>query len=195
LIEAEPPRAFSLVAVLVGDDERKVRDLYRDFKIVEAAQQAGIPTDQLVAKRFSVLTLAMRSPAILEFIGAPATWDVEPVVSPISDDKVANLRQLIFWLVGDKEHAPAVRDSRQVSSLAAIIESDAARDYLVKSNDLVTAYSLTSAPRQALADLLEKAIAALEAAAAKVGEFRTAPEIGRLIERCEAALERLRGDA
>jgi hypothetical protein len=192
LIEGAGGRSFEDVAQLVGDEERKVREAYRNFKIVEAARASDLDTTILVAKRFGVFTRAMQSPRILRYIGAPGAWDVAINEAPIPRDNIGQLRYLLYWLTGNEEHEPAVRDSRQLTALAAVLDSQTGVRHLIETNDLATALELTSAPLLALQRLLQKAIVALEAAANQLPPFAQDQDVSRLVQRCEAAVGRLR---
>ena len=63
-------RTYDQVAEMIGIPKGKVAEQYRDYAIVERAQELGLETGE-IEKAFSLLTVAMSSVKLRDHVGAP----------------------------------------------------------------------------------------------------------------------------
>ena len=119
----EENMTFAGVAEMIGIDRTKVGNLYRDQAIAKQAREMGIETGPLEAA-FSLLTVAMSTPKLRDYIGAPLGSQTQPGVAPIDDEKSPQLQELITWIYGDGETEPVIGDSREISKLGNVVASN-----------------------------------------------------------------------
>ena len=95
---------------------------------------------------FSVLSTALGYKNIVTYIGLDGRQDI--LGEHVSDEKLKNLLTWMFVARGDQK--PILGDSRNLSKLAAIVDSDTATIQLIKDGNLDAAFQLSKGPAQAL---------------------------------------------
>jgi hypothetical protein len=183
--------SFDEVHKLIGIDRRAVAALYREQAITNQAQRLGIATGNLEAS-FSLLQVAMSSPKIREFVGAPLGTRLGTGEDPIPEDKVAELEELLGYIFGDGELEPIIHDSRQIPQLANVIAEPRGLEALRAGETLDAAkQKIADAavdPKERLRRRLNTAKSALIAASEDMPQFYGDGEISALLEEVEAAL-------
>lgn len=114
---------FKTTAEAVGKDKSQIAEMYRNQAIAQQATDVGMNTSAL-ENSFSVLQVAMGSPGIRSFIGAPLGSAVTPGMKPIPEKGLKALRELLAFLFGDEQKTPVIKDTRQISKLGKIIQND-----------------------------------------------------------------------
>jgi hypothetical protein len=114
--------SFSQVAEMVGKRRGDVADLYRDQAIADQARKLGIDTGGL-EQTFSLLTVAMGTTKLREFVGAPMGAHTTSGVEPIPEEKRKQLKEALGWIYGTATTAPVISDSRQIAKLGNVISS------------------------------------------------------------------------
>jgi hypothetical protein len=135
---------FEAAANTSGKSKSDIIAMYRNQGIAKQAENLGFPSEEL-ENNFSLITVAMTSPGLREFVKAPANNAVEVGADPIPVERVDNLRELLTWLYGDpeKDLEPVVPESRQIGKLGNIVQSPAGLDCLRKTWDLAEAEAAT----------------------------------------------------
>ena len=179
----ERGQSFDKVSDTVGEEDDTVRMRYRNQSILLHASELG-RRDVLDAgeRSFGTYTAALNRTGLRDFIGAPAIAGVRERTAQLADEALPNLVELFGWLYGldndgrvvvgpRPEHGQrkVIRESRELSMLAAVVQREDALEELRRSRDLDAAYALTPAPNKTLARQL--AIAA--------GNLRAAVSMGR----------------
>lgn len=126
---------FADVAEMVGRKRGDVADLYRDQAIADQAKSMGIDTGG-IEQTFSLLTVAMRTTKIREFVGAPSGGHTTPGIKPIPTEKATELREALGWIFGSEELPPIISDSRQIAKLGNVIASSAGLEAIRKGKNL-----------------------------------------------------------
>lgn len=116
--------SYEEVAHLIGKKKTDVASLYRDQAIADQAVSMGIDTGSL-EQAFSLLTVAMTSPKIREFVGAPLGGSYEPGTQPIPVSKRDALEEVLGYIFGNGGEEPRITDSRQISALGNVIAEPA----------------------------------------------------------------------
>jgi ParB-like chromosome segregation protein Spo0J len=91
---------------------------------------------------FSVLSTALGYKNIVAYIGLDGRQDI--LGEQVSDDKLKNLLTWMFVARGDQK--PILGDSRNLSKLAAIVDSDTATIQLINDGNLDAAFQLSKGP-------------------------------------------------
>ena len=115
---------YDEVAQLIGKKKTDVASLYRDQAIADQAKSMGIDTGNL-EQSFSLLTVAMGSPKIREFVGAPLGGAHTPGALPIPSNKRDALEEVLGYIYGNGSEPPKITDSRQISALGNVIAEPA----------------------------------------------------------------------
>jgi hypothetical protein len=105
------------VAELIGTSVTEVRNKYRNYGIVRAAEKAGIDS-ALVQESFGVWDAALGRVALRQFIGAVDPGQVRPGEPVVAEDRTDNLRELIGWLFGPTK---LIRESRDLAALGDVV--------------------------------------------------------------------------
>ncbi len=112
--------SFAEVAEMVGKRKGEVADLYRDQAIADQARRLGIDTGG-IEQTFSLLTVAMGTTKLREFVGAPMGAHTTPRSEPIPREKERNLKEALGWIYGTPTTSPVISDSRQIAKLGNVI--------------------------------------------------------------------------
>jgi hypothetical protein len=183
------------VAMMIGLPKTTVNDLYRDQAIAAQAKSIGIDTGK-VESFFSLLTVAMRNSKLREHVGAPISAQLKPGTNPIPEDKVAELKEVLGFIFGNKEREPVISDSRQITSLANVVANPAGLQALRDGKSLDEAKQKIAAggqsPQERLMNRLTAGKNALIAAGEDIAIFNGEVAIKTIIDEIESALETLR---
>jgi hypothetical protein len=148
---------FSEVGKRIGEGTVTVRRNYAAYKIYE--QATNLEYDTLKVKNnFAIFYTAFGYTSIQDFIGVSvAGSDIKDLKNPVPKNKYKELKELIFWVHGDKDNKAIINDSRELKYLSAIIESSEALSYLRSGCTLNDAYSLTYTEQKSIVEYLNKA--------------------------------------
>lgn len=183
------------VAMMIGLPKTTVNDLYRDQAIAAQAKSIGIDTGK-VESFFSLLTVAMRNSKLREHVGAPISAQLKPGTNPIPEDKVAELKEVLGFIFGNKDREPVISDSRQITSLANVVANPAGLQALRDGKSLDEAKQKIAAggqsPQERLMNRLTAGKNALIAAGEDIAIFNGEVAIKTIVDEIESALETLR---
>ncbi len=188
-------RSFEEVADLLGLKKSKVADMFRDQAVLKQMREAGLDTGQIEGA-FSLLTVAMSSTKIRDFVGAPLGSQLAPGNEPIPAEKTEALKEAIQWIFGSDEEGPKIRDSREISRLGNVIASEVGLASLRAGDSLEASWEKVKAagmdPLERLMHRLVAARSALLAASDDLGDFADDPSVVALVDDLEVVLEGLR---
>lgn len=188
-------RTIAEVADMIGIPKSKAADLYRDQAVVKQAQAMGMSTGE-VEKAFSVLTVAMGNTKLRAHVGAPLGSQLKAGTEPIPAEKKEELGELLAWIFGTPDAEPKITDSRQMSVLGNVVDSEVGLKALREDLSLDEAKQKVNSsglqPKDRLTQRLTAAKNALLAATDDIAEFATDAQITVLMNDLEAAFESLR---
>ena len=183
---------FAQVAEMVGKKRGDVADLYRDQAIADQARKLGVDTGG-IEQTFSLLTVAMRTTKIREFVGAPMGAHTSVGVTPIPEDKHKELKETLGWIYGTPTAPPLISDSRQIAKLGNVIAIPAGLKAIRAGKNLDEASQVIQDagidPQKRLMLQLKTANSALVAALEVVGEFAEEKDIQELYEAVAETVE------
>ena len=190
----EENMTFAGVAEMIGIDRTKVGNLYRDQAIAKQAREMGIETGPLEAA-FSLLTVAMSTPKLRDYIGAPLGSQTQPGVAPIDDEKSPQLQELITWIYGDGETEPVIGDSREISKLGNVVASNTGLTAVQSGASLEVALQKVKDaeinPRQRLLTRLRTGRNSLTAALDDLDDFADDEDVILAVDEARAAADAL----
>ena len=137
--------AVEVIQKKTGDRSDKIRKQLLYYKIFKEAED-GLDIDpQSVKQRFSLLEVAMRSPAIREYMDAKNYNETNFNQKIVNPKKYNEFQNIMTWIFGDgKGKDPIITDSRKITSvLAKILSHPEARTHLEKTANLDDAYELS----------------------------------------------------
>jgi hypothetical protein len=177
---------FVEVASMIGKKRQDVAEMYRNFSIAKQSTEMGIDVKRL-EDAFSLLTVAMGSPYIREFVGANSGSKTTPGVKPIPEEKREELKEVITWIFGDgNPNSRKVEESRKISSLGKVIGSPvglkALRDGATLDVAQATIADKGMEPRDRILKRLETSLSALKAASNDMDTCASDSEVARLLE-------------
>ncbi len=183
--------SFEDTAAVVGQRPTDVAAQYRNLCIVQQAQEWGV--DITAATRsFGVFTRAMTGP-LREFIAAPPPSNVSRDVRPVPTEKKEELRDLLSWLFGNEQSGPVIAESRQLTELGTVVNSEVGVQILKDTRDLEAAFVAAGGLRDRLARRLQNALNNLVAAQEDFDAYSDDADIQALVENCREALDDLEG--
>lgn len=188
--------AFEDVASMIGKKRQDVAEMYRNFAISRQATELGIDATRL-EDAFSLLTVAMGSPNIREFVGAASGSKTVPGEPPIPTQRREELRETLTWIFGDgTPNSRKVEESRKISALGKVIGNPVGLKALRNGATLDAAQVAIAEkgmePRDRIIKRLETALSALRHASTDMDTCNDEPDVLRLIEEIEEEVNGLR---
>jgi hypothetical protein len=165
------------VAELVGRSVSEVRAFYRNFSIVEQAEDVFKirDVDRLVSE-FGVWTRTMTSAGVREYLHAPAPREVVEGEYPLPKEAKPQLENLLRWIFGAPRTAKqrkegvqsregrAIKESRQITRLGKALQHPKGVETLEAGKSLAEAERAMLDNRAQFGTALSDAKQALEAA-------------------------------
>lgn len=187
--------SFEDVAPMIGRKRQDVAELYRNFAISRQAAEMGIDATRL-EDAFSLLTVAMGSPHIREFVGAQSGAKTIPGEPPIPEERRGELEEVITWIFGDgTPNSRKVEESRKISSLGKVIGNPIGLKSLREGATLDAAQAAIAEkgmePKDRITKRLETALSALKAASNDMDTCNEEPEVLRLLDEIAGELNGL----
>lgn len=186
--------SFEETANSVGKAKADVVRMYRDQAIVRQAAEAGVDVSRMESS-FSLLTLAMSSPALRDFVSAPLGSAIEKGSKPIPQDKAENLVEVCSWLFGDETNSAVISDSREISKLGKVIQKPKGLEILRDTRDLTQAKTAIDDegmdPLVRLKNRLRAAVNAAESAAEDFAEFADDAQVISLLDELQGKVTAL----
>ena len=183
--------SFAAVGETIGIERTKAGGLYRDQAIANQAETLGIATGSL-ARSFSLLTVAMNTAKLRNFIGAPLASQTVPGTEPIPADRTGQLRELLRWIFGDGAVQPVITDSREISKLGNVVATDIGLKSLRDGDSLEHALQRVkdeqSDPRKRLVNRLRAGRNSLVSASEDISDFAGDPEVQDLVDEVREAV-------
>jgi hypothetical protein len=173
--------------------------LYRNQGILRRSAELGRrDIFGLGQESFGTFTAALNRTGLREFIGADAVGDVVERGDQLAEEQLSHLSELFGWIFGDGGGRKVIRETRQLTMLATVVQHKRALAELRRSRDLDAAFAMTQT-RTSERDYLRQLATArgylrsvVDAPGAIVGEPRAwdlVAEIGELLEELKSALD------
>ena len=169
---------FDQVAEQVGRSKTEVKSYYRNYSIVQQAEEDGHVDDLgRITQEFGVWTRAMTSQNLRAFIGAPAPGEVMAGEWPLDPGREDEFSELLVWIFGQPRtpeqqeageqslEGRAIGDSRELNRLGKAIADKGGLAALRKGMNLEKAEAQIGNPADRLRTALAEAREALERAA------------------------------
>lgn len=176
-----------------ADRSDVIRKQYLCYKLLmEAEENLNFDIDN-IKSRFSLITVALNSPSIRDFIGVASYKEIDFSKQVVPVKKIEKLDKLLTWIYGNgKDKQPILTDSRKITSrLAPILADEDATDYLLKYDSLEEAYERSGGEKKFLIKKLNDSIKNLRNALSIAYKYKT-EDIQSLVDECISAGEELK---
>lgn len=190
LIE-EYDKDFSEIAKLIGTKASTVREHYVTYTLVRQARKDFKLDTDLAQGSIGVLRRALSEPGIRSFIGLNLDRSERQLRKPLPTSKAKYLKELFAWTFGTSSRSAAIRDSRDLSKLSAVLSSDAGLDRLRATNDLQLAYEVSGGEELRAIELLDKATFNIDQALPLAAKYKSSSRTLAAAERCISKLSEL----
>lgn len=176
-----------------GDRQNAARTSYLAYKLVERLEEESAGSTENARKNFSYLLLALGQNPVRSYIGMPRKLSEINLESPVSDDKVDNLKDLFSFLFGEgKEIPPVFTDSRRITdSLVDVLKSPEATKLLKDTRNLQDAYELSGGRQAAVVKKLRTVQNALKYVLPMIRD-NINEDISSLVKECESMLDQIK---
>ncbi|CAN5546566.1 hypothetical protein BH10ACI1_BH10ACI1_30190 [soil metagenome] len=175
-----------------ADRSDVIKKQYLCYKVLKEAEGELNFDVSNIKDRFSLVTVALNSPSIREFIGieSPKKADFSKRIVPTK--KLEKLEKLLTWIYGNgKAKLPILTDSRKITNrLAPILADESATEYLLKYENLEEAYERSGGEKKFLMKKLNDAVRNLENALSIAYKYKE-DDIREIAEKCSKAVEEL----
>lgn len=177
-----------------ADRSDVIKKQYLCYKVLKEAEDDLSFDITGIKNRFSLITVALNSPSIRDFIGVESYKAVnfsKPRVVP--KNKLERLEKLLTWIYGNgKDKSAILTDSRKITSrLAPILADEEATEYLLKYENLEDAYERSGGEKKFLMKKINDATKNLKNALSLAYKYKT-EDVVSIIDECIAAAEELK---
>ena len=173
------------VARKIGSNHRTVRRYAEAYAIYLQAQEAEIPLNDVEAA-FGVFYNALDWEGVREFLKlGPQSAISEMPKSPVSDDQMTQLRDLIGLLYGDSPRSlqRVIKESRDLRKLSQVLANERARANLFSDRDLERAWRVSGGGKTELLGILSGLYSRLAEISGQAREYRDDDEIREEVRR------------
>jgi hypothetical protein len=176
-----------------ADRSEVIKKQYLCYKVLQEAEDDLNFDVTNIKNKFSLITVALNSPSIREFIGVKSYKEIDFTKRVVPTKKIGNLNLLLTWIYGNgKDKQPILTDSRRITSrLAPVLADEDATEYLIKYETLEEAYERSGGEKMFLIKKLNDAIKNMRNALSIAYKYKTS-DIETLIDDCIKAGEELK---
>jgi len=183
--------SFAEIARLIGSKPKTVREHYVSYTLVRQAKNAFNLDTERAEESFGILRRALSDPNIRNYIGLELDRKEHKLSRPLKKSDASRLDETFRWMFGTKTKAAAIRESRDLSKLGAVLANDKARAALQTSGDLSYAFELSGGEEKRLIEALSKASYQLDQALPMVLRHKKSRDILSLVEKCLGVMEEI----
>jgi len=165
----------------IADTKGTIKKLYIYYSVFLVIESSIVNyKSKHIKDRFSLLEVALGAAGTTntaEFIGLQAfrTIDLDKNSEIIPNKYIENLKSITKWVFGleEKDSDKIISDSRNISKkLNPVLGNEEAREYLLKYNDLETAYELTDGEEQLVEKSLTKSFNSLKNVLGRISKYK-----------------------
>jgi hypothetical protein len=187
---------FQEAARCVGSKANAIKLHYMGYRVyLQARNVFGIDVSGL-EKAYGVFTRALSSAPLKEHIGITASKEKTDrpsvLVAPVPKARADNLKEFVSWIAGADEQSPVISDSREITTLGAVVAAPPALALLRVSRNLEAARQLTAGEETRILEHLAKASYHLDEALKDAHRHKKAKKVDVGVRRCEETVAALR---
>jgi hypothetical protein len=176
-----------------ADRSDVIRKQYLCYKVLKEAEGDLNFDITNIKNRFSLITVALNSPSIREYIGVDSYKTVDFSKRIVPTAKLEKLEKLLTWIFGnEKDKQPILTDSRKITSrLAPVLADEDATEYLEKYETLEEAYERSGGEKKFLIKKINDATKNLRNALSIAYKYKS-NDIKILVDECLSTVDELK---
>lgn len=182
---------FAEIARLIGSKPKTVREHYVSYTLVRQAKNSFNLDTELVEESFGILRRALSDPSIRAYIGLNLDRKEKKLARPLKKANAERLEEAFRWIFGTKTKPSAIRESRDLSKLGAVLANQKALAALKTSGDLSYAFELSGGEEKRLIETLSKASYQLDQAFPMVVRHKKSKDVHTLAEKCLGVMQEI----
>lgn len=173
----------------VADRSDVIKKQYLCFKIMKQAEDDLDFDTKNIKDKFSLLTVALNSPSIRQYVGSPSYKEANFGGRIIPIEKIEQLRNLLTWIYGDGKKEPILSDSRRITKqLAPVLSSKEATEYLIKNNNLEEAYERSEGERNYIIRKINTASNNIKFSLSYAWKYKKDQEVQDSVKECSSSI-------
>lgn len=182
---------FAEIGRLIGSRAKTVREHYVSYTLVRQAKNSFNLDTERAQESFGILRRALSDPNIRKYIGLELDRKEQELSKPLKKSDATKLEETFRWMFGTKNKAAAIRESRDLSKLGAVLANDKSCAALKTSGDLSYAFELSGGEEKRLVEALSKASYQLDQALPMVIRHKKSKDVLALVEKCLGVMEEI----
>lgn len=182
---------FAEIARLIGSKAKTVREHYVSYTLVRQAKSSFNLDTERAEESFGILRRALSDPNIRDYIGLELGRKEHELSKPLKKSDASRLEETFRWMFGTTSRAAAIRESRDLSKLGAVLANDKAKAALKTSGDLSYAFELSGGEEKRLIEALSKASYQLDQALPMVLRHKKSKDVLASVEKCLTVMEEI----
>lgn len=185
---------YERVARLLGNRPSHIQRHYVALQLKEQSVEQDIEGSDRIM--FGNLLRALQAPAIREFLSLEFSDNPLDNQRPVPEDRVEELKTFIWAMFGTDERDPLIRDSREITKLSRVLQSEEAVNYIrtAERPSLERAWIRAGGQEESVADILNAAANNLEDAVATARDHSDSDEVRSALRRAAQRLEQILRD-
>lgn len=176
-----------------ADRSDVIKKQYLCYKVLyEANNDLNFNIDN-IKNKFSLITVALNSPSIRDFIGVKSQREVDFSKRIVPTKKLENLDMLLTWIFGNgKDKMPILTDSRNITSrLSPVLADEDSTDYLIRYGNLEEAYERSGGEKIFLLKKLNDGLKNMQSALS-IAYNHKSEDVKALVDKCVSVSEELK---
>jgi hypothetical protein len=169
----------------IGSKAPAVRQHYIAYRLLlQMDELEGVNVDAVETK-FSVLYLSLRTAGVRKYLGIDQEATPKKALKPVNKAHLDHLVKFATWLFGNDTRPPLFTDSRNVDNFGKVLESDAAVEYLERTDNprFEVALRKSGAGEGSVIEYVQKASDNIGQALAEAHLFKRSPELIKAVKR------------
>jgi hypothetical protein len=189
--------AVKKVQEIVGDRSDTIRKQYVAYKLfLEARDDIDFDVKPLV-NNFSLVTVLYNSPGIRQYLNVNSYSKVNLKERIVPIENLKAFENVLTWIFGNTKtgELPILTDSRNITNkLSYIVNSESARNYLIKYRDLDGAFEHTNGEKEFLSKNLTKAARAIQTSLQFAFKYKSDEDLLQQVNELEELLKALKSN-
>jgi hypothetical protein len=184
------------IAVLLGDDNKTIRDYVGGMLVLEQAEKAGLFSVDDKYKRgpfaFSHLYTALGRKEYIEFLGLPKRWTDHPDDQPVPPEKLESLGEMLHYIYGstrDKFEPLVQSQNPHLKQLGETLVHPVALAQIRGGATLTEAYNEVRPQNEVFSEALVSALQAVKSVLNHATKYAGEPHLMKISEDLKAHAE------
>jgi hypothetical protein len=181
------------IAPLIGSKPAYVARHYQAYRMIMQARNQEIVDTTYIEQNFGVLMRALQAEGVHAFLKIPHADASETITNPLRKDSRKSFQEFTEWVFGTKDKKPLLPDSRRLTQMGAILQSERALNYLRTSQnpDFDQAYLFSGGEEQEAIKAIQAAEFSLRDALPRARSMKKNKVYESAVDRCADFLSQI----